>query len=220
MNYLQLVNSVLRRLRESEVTTVQGSGNNNSYARLVGDYVNEAKTQVEDSWKWSALKQTIAINTVQGSTAYTLPGTTNRFEVQEAYNLTHSNPLALMHMNEWIALNNLSTPPQSTVSNYVFDGIDQPTDNVKIQVYPVPDSVQALRFYGTNRPQNLVADSDVVLVPSRPVILMAVAMAIEERGEDSGQQSINAYRLAQSALADAIAFDSARQLNETTWYEA
>ena len=55
MTYLQLVNAVLRRLRESEVTTVQGAGNTNSYARLVGDFINEAKSQVEAAYDWSAL---------------------------------------------------------------------------------------------------------------------------------------------------------------------
>ena len=32
MTYLELVNKVLRRLRESEVSTVQGVGNANQYA--------------------------------------------------------------------------------------------------------------------------------------------------------------------------------------------
>ena len=39
MTYLQLVNSVLRRLREDQVSTVE----QNSYSILVGELVNEAK---------------------------------------------------------------------------------------------------------------------------------------------------------------------------------
>ena len=72
MNYLQLVNSVLRRLRESEVTTVQGTGNANSYARLIGDYVNEAKSTVESAWQWLALKQTVPVTLVSGTSEYQL----------------------------------------------------------------------------------------------------------------------------------------------------
>jgi hypothetical protein len=45
MTYLELVNAVLRRLRESEVDTVQGVGNTNSYPRLIGDFINEAKVR-------------------------------------------------------------------------------------------------------------------------------------------------------------------------------
>ena len=37
MTYLQLVNSVLRRLREEEVSTVS----QNSYSKLIGEFVND-----------------------------------------------------------------------------------------------------------------------------------------------------------------------------------
>ena len=39
MTYLQLVNSVLRRLRENEVDSV----NQNNYSKLIGEFVNDAK---------------------------------------------------------------------------------------------------------------------------------------------------------------------------------
>ena len=60
MTYVQLVNSVLRRLRENEVTTVQSD----NYSKLIGDLVNDAKDVVESAWDWSALRTTLAINTV------------------------------------------------------------------------------------------------------------------------------------------------------------
>ncbi len=43
-------------------------------------------------------------------------------------------------------------------------------------------------------------------------------MAIEERGEDGGQQSINAYQMAQSAMSDEIAMDAARHPEDSIWY--
>ena len=52
MTYLNLVNSVLRRLREEEVSSVQSS----TYSKMAGDFVNDAKRIVEDSWDWSALR--------------------------------------------------------------------------------------------------------------------------------------------------------------------
>ena len=220
MNYLNLVNSVLRRLRESEVTTVQGTGNNNSYARLIGDFINDAKESIEDAWSWSVLKQTITLNTVASTTSYTLTDSKHRFTVEYAYNDTHDGVLAEIPYERWIDSTSLSAPQTGTVDSYAYNGIDYASDNVKIQVYPVPDSVQTLKFYGTVRPSRLSADSDTLLIPSRPVILLATAMAQEERGEDAGQQSINAYRIAQSAMADAIAFDAARQPNKTQWYES
>jgi hypothetical protein len=54
MNYLNAINRVLRRLREDEVSSVTST----AYAKLVGDYVNDAVRLVEDSWDWSVLRTT------------------------------------------------------------------------------------------------------------------------------------------------------------------
>ena len=40
MTYLQLVNSVLRRLREEETASVENA--TDSYVKLVGEFVNDA----------------------------------------------------------------------------------------------------------------------------------------------------------------------------------
>ena len=61
MTYLQLVQSVLRRLREDDTIT---SVSDNSYSKLIGEFVNDAKRIVEDSWDWSSLRTTFTINTV------------------------------------------------------------------------------------------------------------------------------------------------------------
>ena len=60
MTYLQLVNSVLRRLREDQVATVE----QNTYSQLIGELVNEAKETVENSWDWTGLRTTIVVPTV------------------------------------------------------------------------------------------------------------------------------------------------------------
>lgn len=43
MTYLQLINSVLRKLREDEVTTSAES----DYSKLIGDFINDALSNVE-----------------------------------------------------------------------------------------------------------------------------------------------------------------------------
>ena len=45
MTYLEAINSVLRRLREDEVSNALES----SYSALIGDFVNDAKRTVENS---------------------------------------------------------------------------------------------------------------------------------------------------------------------------
>ena len=217
MTYLQLVNAVLRRLRESEVDTVQGVGNTNTYARLVGDFVNEAKSQVEAAWDWSALRTTLTLTTTANVFNYELNGTGNTFKVLDVWNDT-SNIEMQYQTAHWFNNEFLMADPQRGIpAFYNFNGVSVDRDT-QVDIYPIPDAVYDLRFNITMRNQPLENDSDTVLLPTRPIILMATAMAIEERGEDGGQQSVNAYSAAQSALADEIALDAARHPEETIWY--
>ena len=217
MTYIELVNSVLRRLRESEATTVQGIGNSNSYARLIGDFVNEAKSQVENAWKWSALRRTLTATTVDGTFNYEIQGSQNNFQVLSVLNDT-SDIVMLYKDADWFNEAFLLTNPQRGIPTfYNFNGVSANGDT-QVDIYPIPDGVYTLRFNVVLRNVPLSGDSDPMEIPSRPVILLATAMAIEERGEDGGQQSINAYAAAQSALADAVALDAGRHPEETIWY--
>jgi hypothetical protein len=217
MTYLELVNAVMRRLRESEVSTVQGTGNSNSYARLIGDFVNESKAQVENAWDWSSLRTTLAINTTPNVFNYELNGTQNNFKILDAWNDT-SNIELQMKSASWFNNELLMAPPQTGIpAFYNFNGVSSDGD-AQVDIYPIPDAVYSILFNVSLRNIVLTADSDEISIPSRPVILLATAMAIEERGEDGGQQSMNAYAAAQSALADEIAFDAARHPEDTIWY--
>lgn len=218
MTYIELVNAVLRRLRENEVTTVQGTGNSNSYARLIGDYVNEAKSQVESAWDWSALRSTLTLTTTSGVFNYELNGSQNNFKVLNVWNDT-SNIEMRYQTAQWFDQEFLMAEPQrGEPAFYNFNGVSADGDT-QVDIYPIPDTTYALRFNVTQRNLPLSADTDSLVIPKRPVILLATAMAIEERGEDGGQQSVNAYGAARSALADEIALDAARHPEDTLWYE-
>jgi len=217
MTYLEIVNAVMRRLRESEVATVQGSGNSNSYARLIGDFVNEAKSQVEAAWDWSALRSTLTLTTTADVFNYELQNTRNSAKVLDVWNDT-SNIEMGYQTSHWFTQEFLMADPQKGIPVYYnFNGVSTDGDS-QVDIYPIPDGVYDLRFNMTLRNLPLVADIDSTVLPTRPIILLATAMAIEERGEDGGQQSINAYAAAQSALADEIAFDAARHPEDTIWY--
>ena len=217
MTYLEIVNAVMRRLRESEVSTVQGSGNSNSYARLIGDFVNEAKSQVEAAWDWSALRSTLTLTTTADVFNYELQNTRNSAKVLDVWNDT-SNIEMGYQTSHWFTQEFLMADPQKGIPVYYnFNGVSTDGDS-QVDIYPIPDGVYDLRFNMTLRNLPLAADTDATVLPTRPIILLATAMAIEERGEDGGQQSINAYAAAQSALADEIAFDAARHPEDTIWY--
>ena len=217
MTYLEIVNAVMRRLRESEVSTVQGSGNSNSYARLIGDFVNEAKSQVEVAWDWSALRSTLTLTTTPNVFNYELNGTQNNFKVLDVWN--DSDDIEMQYKDaSWFNREFLTATPQTgTPLFYNFNGVSADRDT-QVDIYPIPDAVYDLRFNITQRNLELTADAETTVLPTRPIILLATAMAIEERGEDGGQQSMNAYAAAQSALADEIAMDAARHPEDTIWY--
>jgi hypothetical protein len=217
MTYLDIVNKVLRRLRESEVTTVQGIGNTNAYPRLIGDYVNEAKSQIETSYDWSALRDTLTLTTVADTFNYVLVGAENSFKTLDVFNDTSKFEMRYQTSN-WFNRHFLpDAPATGSPYYYNYNGVDVNGD-IQVDIYPIPDGVYTVRFNITNRNPELSADTDKVVIPVRAVILLAVAMAIEERGEDGGQQSINAYQMAQSAMADEIAMDAARHPEDSIWY--
>lgn len=218
MTYLQMVNAVLRRLREKEVTTLVTAVNGNSYPRLIGDLINEAKTQVENAWDWSALRTTNTVTTQANIFNYVLVGSNNRFEVLNVLNDT-DNFVMEYRPSQWFdekyLLDDIIT---GTPRYYNFNGVDANGDT-QVDLYPKPDGEYTVRFNVIQRPKDLVQDTDKLLIPSRPVVLLAYAMAIEERGEDGGNSSTWAYQLAQSSLSDEIALDAARHPEDTLWHE-
>jgi len=217
MTYLQLVNAVLRRLRESEVTTVQGAGNTNSYARLVGDFINESKSQVEAAYDWSALRTTNTVTTSANVFNYELQNTRTSAKVLDVFNDTNNIEMRYQTSNWFDNEFLMANPPVGVPIYYNFNGVSS-EGNIQVDIYPIPDGVYTIRFNMTSRNLPLTADTDVTVLPTRPIILLATAMAIEERGEDGGQQSMNAYGMAQSALSDELSFDAARHPEDTIWY--
>lgn len=213
MNYLQLVNSVLRRLRETEVSAVS----DNAYSRLIGDYVNDAKRVVEDSYNWNALYDTLSATTSADVFNYVLVGSGQRFRVIDVLNDT-SNWFLKEQSTTWFDQQFLLTNVQKGSPQYYnFNGVDVNGDT-QVDLFPVPNGVYDVRF-NIVRPQvELENNTDVIKVPHEPVIFLAYAKALAERGEDGGLASNEAAQLYRQSLADAIALESGRYGEESQWY--
>jgi hypothetical protein len=213
MTYLEIINAVLRRLRETEVTDV----NETDYSKLIGEYVNSVKKEVESAWDWNALRTTLTLNTTSGIFNYTLLGSGSRFRVSDVVNDT-SNYMLQQKGAAWMNQRFLTVDTQlSTPSFYSFNGVDSNLDS-KVDLYPVPDGVYTLRFNVTIPQDDLVDNTDALQIPSEPVIQGALARAISERGEDGGRLSNDQYMLYRSAMADEIAIEAGRFSDETVWY--
>ena len=214
MTYLQLVNSVLRRMRENEVTSIENS--NDSYVKLIGEFVNDARRIVEDAWDWSALRKTITVTTSNTEFNYSITGTNNSFKLLDVINDT-SNLFMRPASSSW--MNNaylIQEPISGSPEYYSWNGVDA-SGNALVDVYPKPDRAYTLRFNIVDRGDPFTADADKLVVPSAPVIQYAVALASRERGETGGTSAQELFALADTTLADAVAFDAARFPSETVW---
>jgi len=209
--YLELVNDVLIRMREPEVTTV----NENTLSKLVGKLVNDAKRQVEDAYSWNALTNTLMIETVADTYGYVLNDSGTRFKVIDAQDITNKspiNPISTKLMSQYL-LNNSNT---GNPTYYNFNGIHT-TGDTKVDFYPVPPAGLTLYFNLYIPQAELTADSNTLLSPKEPVVLGAYSRALVERGEDGGLNSSEAYGLYKASLADAIAIESSRYIEEEMW---
>jgi len=213
-SFLELVNDVLVRLREPEVSTV----NENTLSKIIGKMVNDAKRQVEDAYNWNALTATLTAVTIPAVFNYALVGTGNRFKIIDVWDSTSASTLSSVstrQMNENFLLGNI-TATIGAPSEYNFNGVSSLGD-AQVDIWPVPDKAYTL-FFNLYVPQEaLVADSDQMLVPKEPVILLAKAMALVERGEDGGLSNSEAYGIYKSSLSDAIAIESSRYPDEDSW---
>jgi len=205
MTYLELVNDVLVRLRESTVSTVGET----TYSSLIGKFVNDAKRQIEDAYSWNVLSQTITVTTTSGTSSYALTGVGQKFRVNDAINTTSVITLDNTTVADMNRKLNFGTPSQSIPSEFCFSGVDGNGDT-KVDLFPVPDGVYTLKFDVTVPQANLSADSTSVKVLDYLVAQSAYARALIERGEDGGTASNEAYALFRGMLSDAIALESTR----------
>ena len=205
MTYLQLINNVLIRLRETQVA----SNNETAYSSLIGLFVNDAKRQIEDSFGWNVLGQTVTITTAGSTYIYSMTGAGQKFQVMDALNTTSNVGLQNISFVEMNRFQNLVPTVTGVPEYYAFDGVDASGDT-KVVIYPRPDGVYNLPFSLTVPQAPLAADGTVVLVPDYLVVQNAYARALVERGEDGGLNSSEAYQLYRGMLADQIALESTR----------
>jgi hypothetical protein len=205
MTYLELINDVLIRLRETQVSTVTET----TYSTLIGKFVNDAKRQIEDSYAWNVLGTTLTFNTTPATYIYSMTGAGQKFQVMDAINSTANVGFTNIGFVEMNRLQNFTTPISGIPSQYCFDGVDNNGDT-KVVLYARPDNVYTIQFALTVPQAQLTSDGTSVLVPDVLVAQNAYARALVERGEDGGLASSEAYQLYRAMLADYIALESTR----------
>ena len=136
MTYLNLVNNVLRRLRETEVNSVQDT----AYSKLIGDLVNDAKNTVENAWDWSALRTTLTVTTQANVFNYSLTGSQNSIKELNVLNDTSNFVMEYQTAHWFDSQFLLSAPETGSPNSFTYNGVDSDGDS-KIDLNTNPEGV-------------------------------------------------------------------------------
>jgi hypothetical protein len=213
MTYLNLVNGVLRRLREDEVSNVSES----TFSKMVGDFVNDAKDIVETAWDWSPLRSTLTITTSADDNLYSITGSRSEGKILNLINDTSNLEMQYQTQNWFDDKEYIQEAVTGAPQYYTYSGVDG-SDDTQIKIYPTPDKAYTLRARVVLRNIALSSDSDTLAIPSAPVLHMAIALLARERGETGGTSTAEYFNIADKHLSDAIALDAQKHPEETIFY--
>ena len=231
MTYRELINSVLRRLREDTISSdwsgdLYDSNTVTDYQKLIGELVNDSKKSVESYHDWQALRESFNIKTKADNMQYTLGDATRgagvTFKVLDV--ICQETGQLLQQVNgDWLndKVFPLSQIAKGDPTSYALNGVSiasagrEPDFNVDL--YPVPTGVQTISFNIVGAQKELTTASQVLRTPSQPVILGAWSRAIAERGEDGGTISSAVSAEARESLVMAVQLDSSNMEYERDW---
>jgi hypothetical protein len=229
--YLQLVNEVLKRVREPTVATVS----ENLYSILISTYINDAKQQVEDAWNWEALNTSISFSLAPSTITYDLSSTAlvgSGNELNErsrllydpctrepmAFDRTSPNQTRLKEVSAAYQRAAVSLGMYSgTYATPTYFAINPDNSAIYVSLVETPSAVRTWRMYFKKPQTDLSAGTDVIKVPWLPVVLLATNYALNERGEEIGEPGNVAEQRYRQALGDAIALDSRYTEASTTF---
>jgi hypothetical protein len=218
MTYLEAVNKVLRRLREPEV----GSVDETVYSKLIGEFVSDAKSLVENAWSWSGnIQQNLTIGT--SLTDLAIPNSTVNTQVRSVRNIDTKTDLKKLEYTDFrdLVMDNLLVDNYGPQPEFYATQFDFTTDSQKVYFWPPTEGTKTfyLNVRFDNRGDDVLTDSSTLSVPSLPVVQFAHAMAVEERGETGGTTPATLFGIAKSTLSDAVAYDAAAFPSATTWVD-
>lgn len=236
MTLLELVNKVLRRLREDSVPDLSAP-----YSQLVLEFVADAHEETQQFHDWSRNDTTIVVRIPAGSldldltatiadggaieTGYTPPGENSFLRVGpcgvEAWvydDLTTDTTGYRPTLVDWSTLaeqyKSLTTATGEVTQIALQLSEDGP--GYRLWVYPAPTATRYMhmRFHS---PEALIdvdedADSRVITTPWRPIVKGAVYWALNERGEEMGEPG----GLAEKRFYASLAVEKERDLNLAT----
>lgn len=218
--YTQLINKVLRRLREATVAAPSDT----DYSLLIGEFVNDAKRDVEEAWQWNALRTVKTVTTADATSTYSITDSTKRGRLlypketprkRNVYDNTSKGWLA-QGDRTWMDENLLLSSDTGQPTWYDIYGLDA-NEDLQIRFYLTPNGVYDIKVHLIVPQDDFTSGTEVLTVPEQPVVLGAYARAIAERGEDNGRTHGEAEQRFLQSLNSAIAYDAGFATGEDMW---
>ena len=230
MTLKQMVNKILRRLREDEITNT----NESEYSTLIVEFVNEAMEEVQSRYLWSNLDAYTEFQTVASQFGYNLADyLTGSGDVKAGSNLTNErsmlrivDDIAPVYLYDGDGTTDTEGKRLKLVSNFEMQDMyrqDQSNtgepeyialfktaanDGWTARLYPLPDGEYTVRILFWS-PQEAFAvdatdDSDEIKPPNNAVFTFALMMAANERGEEMGEPGNILERRYIAAIGEAV----------------
>ena len=211
----ELVNEVLRRLREPELgadSTIASS----TYATMVASFLNDVKQECEDAWGWGQLRETVQFDTVSGTSLYSLPLTTVRTKLLSMWNSTQNSRMRHVTEDYYNRSTLIGTQSNAGPSFYRDRGINAATEYKQVELLAVPDGVYTIKAEIVNPQKDLSTDDETLKLSlgRQAMIYGTWALCISERGEDGGQLMDEVTQKYAFHLQTAIELDRRSYPNE------
>ena len=242
MNYLKMVNEVLVRMREREVTSVSDT-DNDPQQKIVCKFVQDAHDFVKGAHTWNAQRRVWTIVLDEGVSRYALPDSGQSATIYMVRYAESDQTLDEVDARYLGTRKHVEGKPEVYSHAFIDDG------NMAVQVHPAPDSrykadgtvtiasewseseyqiaefngelvsdtSTSMAFFGYTSGPFIEADDDDLGIPNMAVMYYALAYASRERGELGGQSTGELFQLAASHLSDAVAWDVNNSANEYIW---
>ena len=204
----ELVNEVLRRLREPELgaaSTIASS----TYATMVASFLNDVKQECEDAWNWGQLRETVEFDTVASTSLYSLPLTTVRTKLLSMWNTTQNSRMRHVTEDYYNKSTLIGTQSNAGPSFYRDRGINAATEYKQVELLATPDGVYTIKAEVVNPQKDLSTDDEKLTLSlgRQAMIYGAWGLCISERGEDGGQLMDEIMQKYGFHLQTAIALD-------------
>jgi hypothetical protein len=189
LTFVQIINRVLERLRESAVTNY----NDTDYSTFIAGIVNQVKSEIEDATYWHQMRETFSVSTTNNTSQYSLTGSQMNAVIIDAWNTTVGLQLSRGSVagfnSKFFGVGSGNSVQTGSPTEYLPAGYDVNFD-VVVDVWPIPvtGKLDTLKFNAYVPQADLAANATVPLVPQNVLIEETIARALLERGDEGAAQ--------------------------------